>query len=207
MKLVVIGATGGSGSQVVAQALAGGHIVTAIVRRPAAVTLRHPRLEVIRGDVFEPATLARPIRGQEGVVSTLGVTRNGPTTLFSTGIVNIMQAMQSTGVRRLICVSASGLNPGPGFPRWLARQVLWLMFKEAYTDMARMEAAVKASDLAWTIVRPPRLTNGPHSGQYHIAVNKHLNRGWTISRADLADFIVTHLEDPQTYCAQIEVAH
>jgi putative NADH-flavin reductase len=118
-----------------------------------------------------------------------------------------MQAMQSAGVRRLMCVSASGLDPGPGLLRWLARQVLWLMFKEAYTDMARMEAAVKASDLDWTIVRPPRLTNGPHTGQYHMAVNKHLARGWTISRADLADYIVTHLEDPQTYCAQIEVAY
>jgi putative NADH-flavin reductase len=110
-------------------------------------------------------------------------------------------------VRRLICVSASGLDPGPGPLRWLARQVLWLMFKDAYTDMARMEAAVKASNLDWTIVRPPRLTNGPHTGQYHVAVNKHLTRGWSISRADLADYIVTHLEDPQIYCAQVEVAH
>jgi putative NADH-flavin reductase len=207
MKLVVIGATGGSGSQIVAQALAAGHIVTAIVRRPAAITLQHPRLEVIRGDVFELATLAQPIRGQDAVVSALGVTTTGPTTLFSTGIANIMQAMQSAGVRRLMCVSASGLDPGPGLLRWLARQVLWLMFKEAYTDMARMEAAVKASDLDWTIVRPPRLTNGPHTGQYPMAVNQHLARGWSISRADLADYIVTHLEDLQTYGAQVEVAY
>jgi putative NADH-flavin reductase len=114
MKLVVLGATGGTGSQVVAQALAAGHIVTALVRRPAAVTLQHPRLEVIQGDVLEPATLAQPISRQDALVSALGVTKAGPTTLFSTGIANIMQAMQSAQVRRLICVSASGLDPGPG---------------------------------------------------------------------------------------------
>ena len=207
MKLVVIGATGGTGSQVVEQALAASHRVTALVRRPTAVTVQHPRLEVIRGDVYEPATLAQPIRGKDAVVSALGVTTTSPTTLFSTGIANIMQAMQFAGVRRLICISASGLDPGPGLLRWLARQVLWLMFKEAYTDMARMEAVVKASDLDWTIVRPPRLTNGPHTRQYHVAVNQHLARGWSISRADLADYIITHLEDPQTYCAHVEVAH
>ncbi len=207
MNLVVIGATGGTGSQVVEQALAAGHMVTAIVRRPTAVTLRHQRLEVIQGDVFEPTTLAQPISGKDAVVSALGVTTAGPTTLFSTGIANIMQAMQSAEVRRLICISAGGLDPGPGLLRWIAKQMLWLMFKEAYSDMARMEAAVKASDLDWTIVRPPRLTNGPRTGQYHIAVNKHLSRGWSISRADLANYIVTHLEDPQTYCAQVEVAH
>ncbi|MBI1878941.1 MAG: SDR family oxidoreductase [Chloroflexi bacterium] len=207
MKLVVIGATGGTGSQVVEQALAAGHMVTALVRRPIAVTLQHNRLEVIQGDVFEPVTLAQPISGQDGVVSALGITTAGPTTLFSTGIANIMQAMQSANVRRLICVSAGGLDPGPGLLRWMAKQVLWLMFKDAYTDMARMEAAVKASDLNWTIIRPPRLTDRPRTGQYHIAVNKHLARGWSISRADLADYIVTHLEDPQTYCAQVEVAH
>lgn len=207
MNLVVIGATGGTGSQVVAQALAAGHRVTALVRRPAAVPLQHPRLEVIQGDVFEPATLAQPIRGQDAVVSALGVTTHGPTTLFSTGIANIMQAMQSAGVRRLMCVSASGLDPGPLLQRWIAKPLLWLMFKEAYSALVRMEAAVKASDLDWTIVRPPRLTDGPRTGQYHIAVNQHLSRGWFISRADLADYIVTHLEDPQTYCAQVEVAH
>src|SRR5574341_1684600 len=156
MKLVVIGATGGTGSQVVEQALAAGHRVTAIVRRPAAVALQHQRLEVIQGDVVEPATLAQPISGKDAVVSALGVTTDGPTTLFSTCIANIMQAMQSARVRRLVCISAGGLDPGPGLLRWLAKQLLWVMFKEAYTDMARMEAAVKASDLDWTIIRSPR---------------------------------------------------
>lgn len=207
MKLAVIGATGGTGSQVVRQALAAGHSVTAIVRRPAAVNLHHQRLEVVQGDVFEPATLAQPIRGKDAVVSALGGPASGPTTTFSTGITNIMQAMLSAQTRRLICVSASALDPGPDFLHWVVKQLLWLILKEAYTDLALMEEAVKASDLDWTIVRPPRLTNGPRTGQYHVAVNKHLPRGWSISRADLADYIVTHLEDPQTYCAQVEVAY
>ena len=72
--------------------------------------------------------------------------------------------------------------------------------------MSYMEIIIKASNVDWTILRPPRLTNKAHTGKYHIAVNKQLSHGWTISRADLADYIVKHLSDVATYCAVVEVA-
>jgi putative NADH-flavin reductase len=211
MKLIVFGATGGTGRLVVEQALAVGHTVTAVARRPSAVTVQHPRLTVRCGDVLEPATIMQPIAGQDAVVSALGVRNREPTTLYSAGIANIMAAMQAAAPgrrpRRLICVSASGLDPGPGMVRWLAKHLLWRLFRYAYTDMACMEAAVEASDLDWTIIRPPRLTDKPRTGQYQIAINEHLPRGWSLARADLADYIVKHLNDLASYRAVVEVAY
>lgn len=207
MKLIVFGATGGIGSQVISQALAAGHTVTAVARNPAAITTEHARLTVVQGDVLEPHTLDQPMAGQDAVVSALGVRSRTPTTVYSDGVANIMRAMQAANVRRLLCVSATGLDPGPLLQRWLAKPILWRLFKDMYTDLVRMEEKVKHSDLEWTIVRPPRLTDGLRKGQYHMAVNKHLTRGAVISRADVADYMLTHLDDRSCYRALVEIAY
>jgi len=207
VKLIVFGSTGGIGSQVIPQALAAGHTVTAVARNPAAITTQHERLTVVQGDVLEPHTLAQPIAGQDAVVSALGVRSRTLTTVYSEGVANIMRAMQAAGVRRLLCVSATGLEPGPLLQRWLAKPILWRLFKNMYTDLVRMEDEVKRSDFEWTVVRPPRLTDGPRTGRYHMAVNQHLTRGALISRADVADYMLTHLDDPAAYRAQVEIAY
>jgi putative NADH-flavin reductase len=206
MKLIVFGATGGTGRQVVAQALTAGHAVTAVARHPDALAIQHDRLTVACGDVLHPATLAQPLAGQDAVVSALGVHSRMPTTIFSTGVGNIMQAMEAGGVRRLICISAAGLDPGPGLVRWIAKSILYRMLRHSYDDMRRMEALVKDSGLDWTIIRAPMLTDKARTGWYQIATNKHLSGGWSIARADLADYIVTHLADPGSYRALVEVA-
>ena len=207
MKLIIFGSTGGIGSQVVPQALAAGHTVTAVARNPAAISIQHERLTVLQGDALEPHTLAQPIAGQDAVISALGVRTRTPTTVYSEGVANIMCAMQATNVRRLLCVSATGLDPGPLLQRWLAKPILWMVFKEMYTDLVRMEDEMKRSDLEWTIVRPPRLTDGPRTGKYHMTVNKHLTRGALISRADVADYMLTHLDDRSCYRALVEIAY
>ena len=207
MKLIVFGATGRTGTLVVEQALAAGHGVTAVARRPSAVTIQHPRLEVIRGDVLELSTFEQAITGKDAVISTLGGSLRTPTTLYSTGIANIMRAMQEAGVCRLVSLSAEALDPGPFVQRVAAKLILWPLFGNGYADMARMEAALSKSHLDWAIIRPPMLTNGPHTGRYHIAINKHLPGGRAVSRANLADYIVTHLTDPTTYRAWVEIAN
>jgi putative NADH-flavin reductase len=206
MKLIVVGATGGTGRQVVAQALSAGHMVTAVARHPDALAMRHDRLMVLRGDVLEPATLMQPLAGQDAVVSALGARGRAPATVFSAGVSNIMQAMKAGGVRRLICISAAALDPGPGLLRSIAKSILYRMLRHAYDDMECMEALVKESDFDWTIIRAPMLTNKPRTGEYQVAINKHLARGWSIARADLADYIVTHLADPGSYRALVEIA-
>jgi putative NADH-flavin reductase len=207
VKLIVFGSTGGIGSQVLPQALAAGHTVTAVARNPAAITLRHERLTVVQADALEPRTLDQPLAGQDAVISALGVRTRAPTTVYSDGVANIMRAMRAANVRRLLCVSATGLDPGPLLQRWLAKPILWMLFKDMYTDLVRMEAEMRRSDLEWTIVRPPQLTDGSRTGQYHMAVNKHLTRGAQISRADVADYMLTHLDDQAAYRAQVEIAY
>jgi putative NADH-flavin reductase len=136
MKLVVFGPTGGIGAQVVEQALAAGHTVTAVARRPSAIALRHEHLEVVKGDVLEPQTICGAIAGKDAIVSAIGVHDRAPTTVYSEGVANTLQAMQSAHVRRLICISASGLDPGP-FGSGYCQTILWAVFKEMCSDLVR----------------------------------------------------------------------
>jgi putative NADH-flavin reductase len=210
MKLTVFGATGGIGKILWAQAILAGHEVTAVARRPEAITFTHNRLRVLRGDVLDPSTLAAAIEGQDAVISAIGTTERGPTTLYSQGVGNIIRAMDDARMRRLLVVSADGLEAGPEVPfvrRLLTRYVVQRMFADSYADLRIMEQLVRASDLEWTIVRPPRLTNGPLTGRYQVGVDTVLKRAWQISRADVADYLLRHIDDPVSLCAQVEIAN
>lgn len=207
MKLVVFGATGGIGSQVIKQGLDAGHEMTAVARHPSSITRKHERLEVIQGDVLQPETIRASIAGKDAVISALGVRNLAPTTLYSEGVMNMIQVMQVSNVRRILCISASGLDPGPLWERLIAKPILWFILRNMYTDLVHMETVLKMSGLDWTILRPPTLTNGPRTGGYHVAVNQHLTRNFSISRADVADYIINHLSDRATYCSMVELAY
>jgi len=207
MKIVIFGAAGGIGRPTVEQALEAGHWVTAVVRRPEALPIMHKHLTLFKGDAMDTAAVAKAVEGQDAVISTLGVHDNKPTTLYSQGVTNMLKAMQGTGVRRLMCISATGLEPGVPIQRILAKPILWIVFKNMYTDLVRMETAVSASDLDWTIVRPPQLTDKPRTGNYRIAINQHLPGCWSISRADNADYLVTHVNDKAAYKGLVEIGY
>lgn len=116
--------------------------------------------------------------------------------------------MRAAGARRLLCVSASGLDPGPWWQQWIAKPILWRVLGNMYADLVRMETAVRAAaDLDWTIVRPPRLTDKPRVGVYQIALNRHLSHGSQLSRADVADYMLSHLSDAASYRALVEIAY
>src|SRR5918911_3883788 len=122
LKLLVIGASRGTGRQVMQQALTAGHAVVALARDPARIDIRKDvpaqRLSVVRGDVLDPSSLAPAMADRDAVISTLGVTSRAPTTLYSAGysagMRNIIQAMWATGVRRLVAVSAAPLSSYDG---------------------------------------------------------------------------------------------
>lgn len=210
MKVVVFGATGGTGRQVVAQAIEAGHEVTVIARNPEAVEIRSERLEIFQGDVLDLASFSKRIVGQDAVLSALGVNHCKPTTVYSKGTGNIVKAMQEAGVRRLIGLSSAGLEIPDDTP-WMMRQTIKLiiqpMYKYAYEDMAQMEEKLRRSGLDWTVVRPPRLTNGPKTGTYRTALNKHLSKAQGISRADLADYMIKSVHDPASYQAVVEISN
>ncbi|MCX5211614.1 SDR family oxidoreductase [Kitasatospora sp. NBC_00240] len=229
MRLALFGATGGTGAQLLKQALAAGHQVTAVVRDPARVT-RPPGvapgstgasngpdgpdgpdgLTLVRGDVLDPGAWTEALAGQDAVLSCLGsIDRRHPTTVYSQGTRNIVGAMRAAGVGRLLCLSSAGLEIAPGTPlpqRLVTRLVVQRLYRHGYADMARMEALVRESDLAWTIVRPPMLTDGPLGGRYRTAVNGPLADGRSLSRADLADYLLTRVGDRSTWRAVVEIS-
>lgn len=189
MKIVVFGATGQTGRQVVSQALSAGDEITAVVRDPAKLGRTHERLRVVRGDVFDTGAILDAVTGQDAVVSALGASSRAPTTVCSAGVRGIIQAMTATGVRRLVVVSNSAHTAAPGdsFVRRLFQRVLGRILKNPFEDLKRMESEIQRSGTDWTVLRPARLTGGPHTGEYRTAVDGHVPRGWSISRADVAD--------------------
>jgi len=210
MRIAVFGATGGTGRQAVMQALALGHEVTAIVRDPDKVGIRHERLEIVRGDVLNFPSFSRSIDGQDAVLSALGVNHRKPTTVYSEGTGNIAKAMHASGVRRLVCLSSAGLAIPPDTPimqRLVIQLVIQRMYKHAYEDMDRMEVLVRRSGLDWTVIRPPRLTNGTKTGIYRTAANQHLTKAQGISREDLADFMVHSVANAAFGQAIVEISY
>lgn len=210
-KIMVFGATGGTGREAAKQALEKGFEVTAVVRNPSGFDLQHEHLKVIKGDVLQSSTFENEIAGKDAVISCLG-TGSGtkPTTLFSEGIKNIISAMNQAKVKRIVCISAGALetNKEMGFfARLLIKAVLQPILKNLFSDMRLMEAEIETSELDWTIVRPPRLKNKPLTGKYRIAVNSHVRRPSSLSRADLAQYILNSIDDARTYKAKVEISY
>lgn len=197
-RVLIIGAGGRTGRLLVAQALERGHAVTALVRPGAKRPFDHPRLRVVEGDVLAPASLDEAVRGQDAVVSALGHKRYfGPTRILSEGTRNLLRAMETHGVRRLVCMTSLGIGDSAG------RMGLYYTFFTIpfvlpfyFWDKTRQEQIIAASSADWVIVRPGLLTNGAPRGKYRhgFRVGSFL---WTvrISRADVADFMLNQVTD------------
>ena len=170
MRLLILGATGGTGRALLVQALERGHEITAFVRSPQKLAPFTDRIAVRQGDPRNVADLAAVLPGHDAVVSALGPPGPGPTTILRDGARSTVEAMQTGGPRRLIVVSAAVLFDDLGVLGALLRRTL---LKNVAKDSAEMERIVMASGLEWTIARPPRLTNGPLTGRYRVE-NGHL---------------------------------
>lgn len=210
MKRLVFGATGGSGARLLRQALDAGHDVTAVARDPGGITVRdHARLTVVTGDVLEPRAWKDRVAGHDAVLSCLGSRdRRSPTVVHSRGTSTIIDAMRSAGVRRLMCLSSAGLDISPDISlgqRLVTRFLIQRLYRYGYAGMATMERVVAASDLDWTIIRPPMLTDGPLTG-HHRAAAGHLPKARSISRADLAHYMLDHVGERGTWHKTIEVS-
>lgn len=203
MKLTIFGATGGTGRELVEQACAAGHDVTAVVRSPGGLE-SGPRLTVVTADEITPT-----IAGRDAVLTAIGVRDRGPTTIQTDTTRGIITAMRATGVSRLVCVSNSGMHTeGDGLPtRTFVKPILRRVLRHGFADMRRMEELVMASELDWTILRPPRLTGGRHTGTYRTEVNRNVRGGIQVSRADLADCMLRCLTDPASNRAAVSIGN
>jgi putative NADH-flavin reductase len=208
--IIVFGATGGTGKLVVEQALQAGHQVTVVVRNPDKFTLRHRQLRVFTGDVFQPGTFENVIGEQDVVVSCLGIQTREPTTVYSEGVGNLIEAMRKGNVARIICLSAGAVIVPPKssfMMKFVTKNILQRIFKYSYADMLIMEKILNESHLNWTVIRPPWLRDTKHTGKYRATINEHLSNPSKISRADLADYIVNHLTDEKTFNSRIEISY
>jgi putative NADH-flavin reductase len=167
MRLTIFGATGGTGVQVARRALDAGHEVTAVVRDPAGLPSEvRGCADVVQADVMDPAAIEEAVKGRDAVITAIG-TRDGrrPTSVCADSARSITAAMRAAGTERFLLVSASGLHAGPGddpLTRFVVKPlVLGRLLKHAFADMRAAEDLTRASGLDWTIVRPPRLTDGP----------------------------------------------
>lgn len=208
--ITVLGANGGIGSQVVKLALKNGFNVTAILRTPSKLTITHPNLKVVKGDIMKPETLKDHLENKDAVISAIGKSSLKETTLYSSGNKNLLDTLKTTNTDRVFFISASGLEVNPTynfFTKLAVKLVLQKILKNMYVDLNRMERVIKSSELNWTIIRPPSLTNKPFTGHYRFSINDYLNKGMKISRADLAAFIISNITNESIYKKTVEVAY
>jgi uncharacterized protein YbjT (DUF2867 family) len=197
-RVLIVGATGGTGRQLVTQALERGYAVTALVRDPSRLQVDHPQLTVIQGDVLDGDSVVAAMRGQEAVLSALGHRRYfSPTRILSEGTRNILRAMESHGVPRLVCETSLGIGDSAGrMGLYYTFFVIPVILPLYFWDKARQERLIAASNVEWVIVRPGVLTNGDKRGRSRHG--RHVgNFLWTVrvSRADVADFMLNQLAE------------
>ncbi|MEO0897980.1 MAG: SDR family oxidoreductase [Bacteroidota bacterium] len=199
MKVIVFGATGTVGKEIVQQALEQGHQVTAFLRSPEKMEdIQHSRLQTFQGDVFDEAQVAEAIKGQDIVMVSLGSGRSRKSIVRSKGTEHIIQAMKKEGVKRLICQTTLGNGDSRANLDFFWKYIMFGWFlKQVYLDHELQEELVRKSGLDWTIVRPAAFTDGERTGAYQSGFGPHVE-GLTlkISRKDVADFMLKQIGNP-----------
>lgn len=210
-KVIVFGATGGTGKKVVEHGLQLGYKIVAVARKPDSLNnINHANLEIIKGDVLHINSFKNILVDAEAVISCLGIPKVQETTLYSKGMENIITAMNHSNTKRIICISSGAIDIPPKssfIMTFLLKNVLQRIYKPVYSDMKRMENKLISSDLNYTIVRAPKLTDGKKTGTHRVVTQQPLRKIPTISRADLADYMIGIIDKPTTYKSTIEVAY
>jgi putative NADH-flavin reductase len=195
MNLLVLGATGGIGQEIVRQALDRNHKVTALVRKAEPLQPFGNRIQLIQGDPLSCAELASVMEHQDAVLSGFGprvpIAKADSTLLHRFGVA-LSDAMKKVGLRRAVIVSTAFLFRDSIVPP--TNLVGRLFFPDMVADASEMESFFQKSGLEWTLVRPPRLTNRPRRGRYRVREGHLPSFGFTISRADVAAFMIKTAE-------------
>lgn len=206
MKLIVFGATGKTGLEIVKQSLAQEYEVTAFVRSPSKMTLENDHLQLITGDVCDFTAVTQAVQGQDGVICSLGTNSLGRTTVRSEGTDNIIKAMEENHVKRLLVVSAMGIGESWSTLSSTNKIFFNTVLRNTRKDHEKQEALVKESNLDWTIVRPSGLTDTPITENYGVGENIAAETS-RIARADVAHFIVKELEDNAFVCKAVTITN
>jgi putative NADH-flavin reductase len=197
--LAIFGATGRAGKHLLRQALDRGYNVRVLARDPGKLAAQHERLVVVKGSLKDADCVEEVIAGADVVLSVLGPTSNEPTFEISQGTADIIKSMKKHGVKRLILSAGAGVgDPGdaPKLFNKLINVALKATARNVYEDMVKTVDLVRQSGLEWTVVRVPRLTDGPQTGQVRVGmVGK--GTGANLTRADMAQFMLKQIDDGQ----------
>ena len=200
VKLFVIGATGRTGREVVQQALARNHHVTAFVRSPENISSKNERLTVLKGDAMEENELFRAMQNHDAVVSTLGPREVfKPSSMLHDSALATTRAMNRSGVKRLVVLSAAAHFPG------ILNRIASFIMRNHMRDSLAMEAIVQASGLDWTIARPPRLTQEGYM-TYRSREDAAPRMGFSLSRKAVAEFMLDAIEQRKHFHKIVGIA-
>jgi putative NADH-flavin reductase len=207
--VLIIGASKGIGFEVVRGALASGHNVRAFARSANRIKLAHPHLEKRRGDALNPEDIQSALNGMDIVIQALGIGLGphmifGPVRIFSDATRILVPAMETAGIKRLVCITGFGAGDSRASVGCAQRIPFRIVFGRAYDDKDVQERIIRNSRLDWTIVRPGVLTNGTRTGRYRVLDRPDQWQNGLISRADVADFLVRQIND-DTYVGKAPV--
>jgi putative NADH-flavin reductase len=200
MKLFVIGATGRTGREIVQQALARGHHVTAFVRSPESITLKNERLTVLKGNAMDESQLFDAVQNHDAVLSTLGPREVfKPSSMLRDNALATTRAMNRSGVKRLVVLSAAAHFPG------IPNRIASFVMRNHMRDSVAMEEIVQASGLDWTIARPPRLTQEEYS-TYRSREGAAPKMGFSLARKAVAAFMLDAIEQKKHFHKIVGIA-
>ncbi|MEO7588101.1 MAG: NAD(P)H-binding protein [Arachnia sp.] len=191
MNIIILGAHGRTGHHMVDQAARADHSVTAVMRRVPEQAIASPHVTVEQADVLDPASLRGVLDGADVVVFAAGPSNSKePDGIYSQGVANVVAEMGRAGVRRLVAISAVPVSAPKEknlFERLILHPILWRFFGPSYADLRLMEESLRGtSDIDWTVVRPPLLTDDAPTGTYRSSTDSRLPGARKISRQDLA---------------------
>jgi len=197
MRVLILGATGGTGREIVREAHNQGHSVRALVRsKTKAAALADA--ELIEGDARDEQAIARALDGCSGVICSLGtpVSPFSEVTLLSVATRSLVKAMENENVRRLVCITGLGAGDSRGHGGFLFDKLFFpLMLRKVYEDKNRQEDIVRASKTDWVLVRPTVLNDKAAKGSARALTDLSNFNGGTIARGDVAKFVVQQLVD------------
>ena len=207
-RIVIFGSTGGTGQELVKQALNENYIVTAFVRNPEKLNVSDTNLDVIQGDVLKLEDVCKAVENQDVVFCSIGIPASDKSMIRTKATVNIIEAMEKQGLNRLICQSTLGIRDSKVFLPWYWKYIIIpLILRNAFDDHEMQESKIESSELDWTIVRPAGLTNGEKTGQYkHGFANSDKIR-LKISRADTAQFMLKQINDTKYIRQKVGISY
>ena len=197
MRLLILGATGPTGRNLVEQALAAGHEVTALARNPARLALTHPRLASAIGDATDSRALESAMAGQEAVLSALGAGHSLRSEIASPAVAALIPAMRARALKRVVFLSAFGVGETFAQASLLQRLAYRTMLRQIFADKTKADAMLRQSGLDWTLVYPTVLTNGVRVGTYRVGERLAMSGLPRISRADVASFMLAQVSSAE----------